>query len=348
MASLQYGISSFTILILVFVMFIILYSIFSASTISNHPKRYAVYAQSLSSSSQVLKHNQTTEQQQQQQPPRQEEIINYKKNVVKLVADIVRNRLHDAVRILEITSRQPAVQNVSFANNISKIHMGIPENLDVEKRKVAQEILSRDKDFGSIYFTLPNGNIYIGEPYSNQKQLPRLNYADRDWYKGVTSTNNTYISSVFISASIHVPAVAIAVPVYSNNVGINNNNTSITNTSPHTLAGYWVGILDLASVQENINGLYLDRGERLIVVDHNGTSIVDSNSKIKYNSTINSASFSKTNSQELKSFAHLQSFKDALKGTAGTKIEIANGVKLLSIHMPIGIGARNWAVILIR
>jgi hypothetical protein len=348
MASLQYEISSFTILILVFVMFIILYSIFSASTISNHPNRYAVYAQSLSSSSQVLKHNQTTEQQQQQQQPRQEEIINYKKNVVKLVADIVRNRLHDAVRILEITSRQPAVQNVSFANNISKIHMGIPENLDVEKRKVAQEILSRDKDFGSIYFTLPNGNIYMGEPYSDQKQLPRLNFADRDWYKGVRSTNNTYTSSVFISASIHVPAIAIAVPVYGNNVGINNNNISITNNSPHTLAGYWVGILDLASVQENINELYLDRGERLIVVDHNGTSIVDSSSKIKYNSTINSASFSKTNSQQLKSFVHLQSFKDALKGTAGTKIEIANGVKLLSIHMPIEIGARNWAVILIR
>ena len=346
----QHEISSFTILILVFAMFIILYSIFSASTISNHSNRYAVYAQSLSSSSSfyVLKHNQTTEQQQQQQQSRQEEIINYKKNVVKLVADIVRNRLHDAVNILEITSREPAVQNVSFANNISKIHMGIPENLDVEKRKVAQEILSRDKDFGSIYFTLPNGSIYVGEPYSDQKQLPRLNYADRDWYKGVTSTNNTYISSVFISASIHVPAVAIAVPVYSNNVGINNNNTSVTNNSPHTLAGYWVGILDLASVQENINELYLDRGERLIVVDHNGTSIVDSNSKIKYNSTINSPFSSKTNSQQLKSFAHLQSFKDALEGSAGTKIEIANGVKIFSIYMPIEIGARNWAVILIR
>ena len=337
-------------------MFIIFYSIFSASTIRNHPNRYAVYAQSLSPSSfQVLEHNQTTEQQQQQQqrqplppPARQEEIINYKKNVVKLVADIVRNRLHDAVNILEITSREPAVQNVSFANNISKIHMGISENLDVEKRKVAQKILSRDKDFGSIYFTLPNGNIYIGEPYSDQKQLPRLNYADREWYKGVTSTNNTYISSVFISASIHVPAIAVAVPVYSDNVGINNNNTGITSNSPHTLVGYWVGILDLASVQENINELYLDRGERLIVVDQNGTSIVDSNSKIKDNSTINSPFSSKTNSQQLKSFAHLQSFKNALKGTAGTKIEIVNGVKILSIHMPIEIGGRNWAVILIR
>jgi hypothetical protein len=308
-----------------------------------------------SSSVQVLEHKsaqqqqQQYQQQQQQQQQRQyQEIIQSKNNVVKLLADIVRNKLHEAVNILEITSREPAVQNVSFANNISKIHMGISENLDVEKRKVAQKILSRDKDFGSIYFTLPNGNIYIGEPYSDQKQLPRLNYADREWYKGVTSTNNTYISSVFISASIHVPAIAVAVPVYSDNVGINNNNTGITSNSPHTLVGYWVGILDLASVQENINELYLDRGERLIVVDQNGTSIVDSNSKIKDNSTITSPFSSKTNSQQLKSFAHLQSFKNALKGTAGTKIEIVNGVKILSIYMPIEIGGRNWAVILIR
>jgi hypothetical protein len=93
--------------------------------------------------------------------------------------------------------------------------MGIPGNLDLQKRKIAQDILSKDKDFGSVYFTMPNGNIYMGEPYSHQKQLPRLNYADRDWYKGVTPLNNTYISAVFISASIHAPATAIAVPVYS-------------------------------------------------------------------------------------------------------------------------------------
>ena len=43
-----------------------------------------------------------------------------------------------------------------------------------------------DKDFENVYFLLPNGNVYIGEPYENQKQLPRLNYADRDWYKGIS------------------------------------------------------------------------------------------------------------------------------------------------------------------
>jgi hypothetical protein len=89
--------------------------------------------------------------------------------------------------------------------------MGIPGNLDLQKRKIAQDILTKDRDFGSVYFTMPNGNVYIGEPFSNQKQLPRLNYADRDWYKGVTALNNNYISSVFVSASIHAPAIAVPV-----------------------------------------------------------------------------------------------------------------------------------------
>ncbi len=62
---------------------------------------------------------------------------------------------------------------------------------------------------------MPNDDVYIGEPFRDQKQLPRLNFADRDWYNGVTSTNNTYTSSIFVSASIHAAATAIAVPVYS-------------------------------------------------------------------------------------------------------------------------------------
>jgi hypothetical protein len=99
-------------------------------------------------------------------------------NIVKLLADMVRNKLHDAVNLLEITSKDPLVQNVSFANFISKKDMGIPANVDLPKRGVAQDILTRDKDFGNVYFLTPTGDVYFGEPFSDQKQLPRLNYAD--------------------------------------------------------------------------------------------------------------------------------------------------------------------------
>ena len=99
-------------------------------------------------------------------------------NVVKLLADMVSNRLHDAVNLLEITSKDPIIQNVSFANFITKKYMGIPANMDLPKRKVAQDILARDRDTRNIYFLTPNADVYFGEPFSYQQQLPKLNYAD--------------------------------------------------------------------------------------------------------------------------------------------------------------------------
>ena len=126
--------------------------------------------------------------------------------------------------------------------------MGIPSNIDMQKRRIAQDILVRDKDIRNIYFLIPNADVYFGEPFSYQQQLPRINYADRDWYKGVRATNSTYISAVFMSASIHAPAIAIATPVYA----LQDNNTTTSKTTNKVISGYWVGILDLSSIQESI------------------------------------------------------------------------------------------------
>jgi hypothetical protein len=69
---------------------------------------------------------------------------------------MVRNRVHDVVNLLEITSKDPVIQNVSFANFITKKYMGIPADIDVQKRRIAQDI---DNDTRSIYFLTPNALI---------------------------------------------------------------------------------------------------------------------------------------------------------------------------------------------
>ena len=303
-----------------------------------------------------------TAQTQVQQPP-QQTIIQNKESIVKLLADMTKQRLDDAKTILEITSKDPTVKNVSYANNISKTYMGIPENLDTAKRKVAQEVLHDNKDFGSIYFTMPNGDVYIGEPYSDQKQLPRLNFADREWYKGVTSANdnnNAYTSSVFISASIHLPATAIAVPVYTTG-DIENKNSS--NTS-NRLLGYWVGIVDLNSVSESIKKVDLGNNEQIVIVDNKGNALVDSGSSNygKYNNNTNSSPSSPASSslslpnstgnshdqqQQLVSYSNLESVKKVLSGKNGTNVEVINGIKLLAAYQPIQVGNYNWGIVLI-
>ena len=82
------------------------------------------------------------------------------------------------------------------------------------------------------------------EPYSAQEQLPRLNFADRDWYKGVIKINETYVSSVFFSASSRAPATAIALPVYQDDSNIK-------------LMGYWVGIVNIGPLWKTIKDDYL-------------------------------------------------------------------------------------------
>jgi len=69
--------------------------------------------------------------------------------------------------ILEVTSRVQA-RNAPYANSISPIFHGIPQNLDSPKRAIVQHILSKYGDFDIVSFIMPNGNLYILEPYSQQ------------------------------------------------------------------------------------------------------------------------------------------------------------------------------------
>ncbi|HZB99429.1 MAG TPA: cache domain-containing protein [Nitrososphaeraceae archaeon] len=265
--------------------------------------------------------------------------------LLQLLANRFENRINEAASLLELTSKLPQVRNTQHISSISEEFMGIPENLDLEKRKIAQDILKQDKNIDSIFFLTPKGDIYIGEPFSDQQQLPRLNFADRDWYKGVTILHDTYISAVFLSAAIHIPAVAIAVPVYADNTG-NDDDASIS--SP--ILGYWVGIVNLNKVKEDIATTTLDfvssnSSQILSIVDHNGTEVLSiKNSDVHYTSP---SSSSTPKNQELKSFANLESVKNALNGKSGSIVEVIDSSKATIYYYPVEVPHHTWAVLLI-
>src|SRR5918912_169547 len=148
---------------------------------------------------------------------------------VSLLTENLENRLNKSAAILEITSKLPEVKNPTYASSLNQtlrtLH-GIGRDLDIQKRKVAQNILSADKDFGVIFFVMPNGNVYMEEPYSRQLNLTETNFDFRDYYKGAVSTHMTYLGNVFISASSGLPQVNIAVPIYSGENNSNSNNNS--------------------------------------------------------------------------------------------------------------------------
>src|SRR5215204_730117 len=249
--------------------------------------------------------------------------------IVKVLADNLENRLNKSAVILEITGELPQVKNVSYANSISSELHGIPKDIDIAKRKVAQDILTADRDLQLIFFLMPNGDMYMEEPYSRQQNLTGNNFAFRDYYKGAVSTGDTYLGNVVISASSGLPQSNIAVPLYHS---ASNNNGNKSNS----LLGVWSGGLNLTVFSETLQSLNLTNGERIVYVDQHGLKVADSNKQ----------SF-KTNQNE--SFANLQAFNNVLQEQKpGSAIEMINGIRMLVFYEPVQFHSTTWAVLLLK
>jgi hypothetical protein len=236
----------------------------------------------------------------------------------------LEEKMGEIISVMKSTAMEQEVRNTGSLSLVSTAQMGIPEDADSAKRQVAKSIMAQHSDFASIFFLTPDGNLYMGEPFEQQKQLPRLNYSDRDWYQGVSSTNDAYTSAVFMSAAINEPAVAVAVPVYAQGAG---NSTSDT-------IGYWVAIVNVEAIG-NTGDVMQGSGNRVIFVDHNGNEIADS------------ASDPLAERTQLQSFSTLQSVKAALAGESGSIVETVDGKSVNVSYAPLSAHPHTWAAILV-
>ena len=240
---------------------------------------------------------------------------------IKLLADNLENRLNKSAAILEITSKLPEVRKVSFGSSINNTLRGIPKDTDLAKRNVAQGILSKYNDFRVIALLMPNGNMYMEEPYSRQLYLTKTNFAFRDYYKGAVSTHNTYLGNLIIASCCGLPQANMAVPIYS----------SENNTNNPSLVGVWYGGLDLDVFNKSLQSLNLTDNERIVYVDQHGQKIADSDKKQSINRN--------------ETFANLQSFKNAIAGKSGSNIEEINGTKMLVFYHPVKAIQARWVIL---
>jgi hypothetical protein len=247
--------------------------------------------------------------------------------ITNILAKNLEDRIQKAGAILEITSKLPQVRDVPYANllnqTLNTLH-GISENSDVDKRKIAQDILSNDKDFGAIFFLMANGDVYLVEPYKRQLNLTTNNFSFRDYYKGAVNTSNTYLGNVIISASTGLPQVNIATPVFVEDSMLASNKT---------LIGIWAGSLNLTAFSEPLQALNLTNGLRIVYVDQFGQKIADSD-------------INKSTTPE--SFANLKSFKAAIGGQTGSTIDAVNNTKMLVTYQPVNAFHNTWVVLLIQ
>jgi hypothetical protein len=244
--------------------------------------------------------------------------------ITNILAKNLENHLLKAGAILNVTSKLPQVRNISSANLLNqtlKTLHGIPKDADIQKRQVAQNILSNYRDFQVIFFNMPNGDIYFDEPYSRQQMLTTTNFAFRDYFQGAVRIHDIYLVNPYISASSGQLQSAIAVPIYS----LKDNST---------LIGVWAGGLDFGVLSKELQSLNLTAdGKRVVYVGHNGQKIADSDvikSKIS------------------ESFANLNSFKNAINGQSGSVLDTIDNTKILVTYEPVNAFHNTWVVLLMQ
>ena len=108
-------------------------------------------------------------------------------NELKNIKNILESKVTKLVTALQIASNLPQILQPPDINLIDPKVKGIPEDADIEKRKIAKILMDQFKEFNSILYYFNNGDIYFFEPFQDQLNLTATNFSFRDYYQVVES-----------------------------------------------------------------------------------------------------------------------------------------------------------------
>jgi Cache domain len=245
-------------------------------------------------------------------------------NELENIKNILESKVTKLATALQIASSLPQILQTPDINLIDPKVNGIPEDADIEKRKIAKTLLDQFNEFSSIGFLLNNGDVYFVEPFERQLNLTTNNLAFRDYYQVVNQTKKTYLSDAIISKSSGRNLAIIATPV------INKENDR---------KGILYGSINFNNYDKFLQSLNLQNNSRLVLIDKNGVKIGDSNE--------NETSASKE-SFEAKQFSNLTSFKLALEGKSGSIVEKFEGQESQITFLPYDLFQNKRILLLIQ
>src|SRR5918993_456672 len=244
-------------------------------------------------------------------------------NELANIKNILESKVTKLVTALQIASSLPQILQPPDINLIDSKVNGIPEDADLEKRKIAKILLDQF-EFFSVVFLLNNGNVYFDEPFERQLNRTTTNLSFRDYYQAVEQTKKTYLSDAIISITTGRNLAVIATPV------INNENN---------MTGILLGTINFNNYDKFLQSLNLQNNSRLVLIDKTGVKIGDSNEK---ETSISKESFEK------KQFSNLTSFKLALEGKSGSIVEKFEGKESQITFLPYDLFQNKRILLLIQ
>src|SRR5688572_1543718 len=244
-------------------------------------------------------------------------------NELESIKNILESKVTKLVTALQIASSLPQILQPPDINLIDSKINGIPEDADIEKRKIAKILLDQF-EFFSVVFLLNNGDVYFDEPFERQLNRTATNLSFRDYYQAVEQTKKTYLSDAIISITSGRNLAVIATPV------INKDNN---------MTGILLGAINFNNYDKFLQSLNLQNNTRLVLIDKTGVKIGDSNE--------NETSASKE-SFEKKQFSNLTSFKLALEGKSGSIVEKLDGKESQITFLPYDLYQNKRILLLIQ
>jgi hypothetical protein len=245
-------------------------------------------------------------------------------NELESIKNILESKVTKLATVLQIASNLPQILQPPDINLIDSKINGIPEDVDIEKRKIAKTLLDQFNEFSSIDFLLNNGDVYFDEPFEDQLNRTVTNLSFRDYYQAVEYTKKTYLSDAIISKTTGRNLAVIATPV------INKENE---------MTGILLGTINFNNYDKFLQSLNLQNNSRLVLIDKTGVKIGDSNEK---ETSASKESFEK------KQFSNLTSFKVALEGKSGSIVEKLDGIKSQITFLPYDLFQNKRILLLIQ
>jgi hypothetical protein len=244
-------------------------------------------------------------------------------NELENIKNILESKVTKLVTALQIASSLPQILQPPDVNLIDPKVNGIPEDADLEKRKIGKILLDQF-EFFSVVFLLNNGNVYFDEPFERQLNRTTTNLSFRDYYQAVEQTKKTYLSDAIISTTTGRNLAVIATPV------INKENE---------MTGILLGAINFNNYDEFLQSLNLQNNTRLVLIDKTGVKIGDSNEK---ETSASKESFEK------KQFSNLTSFKLALEGKSGSIVEKFEGKESQITFLPYDLFQNKRILLLVQ
>ena len=245
-------------------------------------------------------------------------------NELENIKNILESKVTKLATALQIASNLPQILQPPDVNLIDPKVNGIPEDADIEKRKIGKILLEQFNELFSVVFLLNNGDVYFDEPFERQLNRTTTNLSFRDYYQAVEHTKKTYLSDAIISITTGRNLAVIATPV------INKDNN---------MTGILLGAINFNNYDKFLQSLNLQNNSRLVLIDKTGVKIGDSNE--------NETSVSKE-SFEKKQFSNLTSFKLALEGKSGSIVEKLDGKESQITFLPYDLYQNKRILLLIQ